>query len=112
MFATENVKQTKEEEEEEEKKKKQKNSTKKKPFYVTTPIFYVNAAPHVGHMYNMILADTLKRWHVLQGDVNAKLLTGTDEHGLKIQQAAAAQGMDPQTLCDQNCQTFKVRPRA
>lgn len=85
-------------------------------------------------MYNMVLADTLKRWHVLQGDKDAKLLTGTDEHGLKvplsqfffwgfaedwsidmiflfpqIQQAAASQGMEPQALCDQNCQTFKVR---
>ncbi|KAI5306662.1 hypothetical protein KEM56_007723 [Ascosphaera pollenicola] len=86
-----------------------KKTDVKKPFYVTTPIFYVNAAPHVGHMYNMVLADTLKRWHVLQGDKDAKLLTGTDEHGLKIQQAAAAQGMEPQALCDQNCQTFKVR---
>ncbi|KAI5295981.1 methionyl-tRNA synthetase [Ascosphaera acerosa] len=83
--------------------------THKKPFYVTTPIFYVNAvsAPHIGHMYNMVLADTLKRWHVLLGDRDAKLLTGTDEHGLKIQQAAAAQGLEPQALCDQNCQTFK-----
>ncbi|OJD13058.1 methionine-tRNA ligase [Emergomyces pasteurianus Ep9510] len=78
-----------------------------KPFYVTTPIFYVNAAPHVGHLYTMILADVLKRWQILLGNTDAKLLTGTDEHGLKIQQAAAALGMTPQELCDQNCQTFK-----
>ncbi|PGH05407.1 methionine-tRNA ligase [Blastomyces parvus] len=79
----------------------------KKPFYVTTPIFYVNAAPHVGHLYTMILGDVLKRWQILLGNTDAKLLTGTDEHGLKIQQAAAALGMTPQELCDQNCQTFK-----
>ncbi|PGH15665.1 methionine-tRNA ligase [Helicocarpus griseus UAMH5409] len=79
----------------------------KKPFYVTTPIFYVNAAPHVGHMYTMVLADVLKRWQVLLGNRDAKLLTGTDEHGLKIQQAAAALGMKPQDLCNENCQTFR-----
>ncbi|ODH45913.1 methionine-tRNA ligase [Paracoccidioides brasiliensis] len=79
----------------------------KKPFYITTPIFYVNAAPHVGHLYTMILGDVLKRWQILLGDTDAKLLTGTDEHGLKIQQAAAVAGMAPQELCDQNCQTFK-----
>ncbi|EEH10670.1 methionine-tRNA synthetase [Histoplasma capsulatum G186AR] len=80
----------------------------KKPFYVTTPIFYVNAAPHVGHLYTMILADVLKRWQILLGNTDAKLLTGTDEHGLKIQQAAAALGVTPQALCDQNCKTFQV----
>jgi methionyl-tRNA synthetase len=54
-----------------------------KPYYITTPIFYVNAAPHVGHLYTMVLTDVVKRWHVLKGK-NALLCTGTDEHGLKV----------------------------
>ncbi|KAK2788501.1 methionyl-tRNA synthetase [Onygenales sp. PD_12] len=84
----------------------------KKPFYVTTPIFYVNAAPHVGHLYTMVLTDVLKRWQILLGNTDAKLLTGTDEHGMKIQQAAAASGMEPQELCDKNCETFKTLANA
>lgn len=55
----------------------------KKPYYITTPIFYVNAAPHVGHLYTMVLADITKRWHDLKGE-KALLVTGTDEHGLKV----------------------------
>ncbi|KAL3474633.1 tRNA synthetases class I (M)-domain-containing protein [Aspergillus californicus] len=78
-----------------------------KPYYVTTPIFYVNAAPHVGHLYTMVVADVLKRWRTLLGEDNAQLLTGTDEHGMKIQQAANAAGIDTQALCDRNCKTFK-----
>ena len=58
-------------------------SLKAKPYYVTTPIFYVNAAPHVGHLYTMILADVLKRWQLLKGN-DAILCTGTDEHGMKV----------------------------
>ncbi|KAF7194985.1 putative methionine--tRNA ligase, mitochondrial [Pseudocercospora fuligena] len=81
-------------------------STDEKPYYVTTPIFYVNAAPHVGHMYTMILADVLKRWQVLKGR-RAVLLTGTDEHGLKIQRAAAKAGIDPQEFCDSGADVFK-----
>jgi hypothetical protein len=54
-----------------------------KPYYITTPIFYVNAAPHVGHLYTMVLSDIIKRWQVLKGK-NALLCTGTDEHGLKV----------------------------
>jgi hypothetical protein len=54
-----------------------------KPFYVTTPIFYVNAAPHIGHLYSMLVADILKRFAVLRGQ-KAFLLTGTDEHGMKV----------------------------
>ncbi|KAJ5812119.1 hypothetical protein N7474_008420 [Penicillium riverlandense] len=83
-----------------------------KPYYITTPIFYVNASPHVGHLYTMILADILKRWKVLLGETNAKLLTGTDEHGMKIQQAAAEAGMDTQAFCDMNCRTFKDLAKA
>ncbi|KAJ5675636.1 methionine--tRNA ligase [Penicillium macrosclerotiorum] len=80
----------------------------KKPYYVTTPIFYVNAAPHVGHLYTMVIADILKRWQVLLGNADAQLLTGTDEHGMKIQQAALEAGMDTQAFCDMNCRTFEA----
>ncbi|CBF75211.1 methionine--tRNA ligase MSM1 [Aspergillus nidulans FGSC A4] len=83
-----------------------------KPYYVTTPIFYVNAAPHVGHLYTMVLADILKRWRTLTGDNEAQLLTGTDEHGMKIQQAANAAGIDTQAFCDRNCLTFKALAEA
>ena len=62
-------------------------------FYVTTPIYYVNAEPHLGHAYTTIVGDALTRWHRLLGD-DVKFLTGTDEHGLKIQQAAEAAGLD------------------
>ena len=68
-------------------------------FYVTTPIYYVNAEPHLGHAYTTIIGDALARWHRLLGD-DVKFLTGTDEHGLKIQQAAEAAGMSPQEFAD------------
>ncbi|KAG9832782.1 hypothetical protein KCV05_g13319, partial [Aureobasidium melanogenum] len=77
-----------------------------KPYYVTTPIFYVNAAPHAGHLYTMVLADVLKRWQVLKGK-RAVLLTGTDEHGMKIQQASAKAGSDPKPFCDKGADIFK-----
>ncbi|TGO13025.1 hypothetical protein BTUL_0078g00340 [Botrytis tulipae] len=78
----------------------------KKPYYVTTPIFYVNAAPHVGHLYTMVLADVFKRWQVLKGDT-AILCTGTDEHGMKIQRAAAQAGALPKEFCNIGAETFK-----
>ncbi|BDD58549.1 methionyl-tRNA synthetase [Monascus purpureus] len=84
----------------------------KKPYYVTTPIFYVNAAPHIGHLYTMIIADVLKRWKVLLGETDARLLTGTDEHGMKIQQAALAARMETQAFCDMNCKTFQALAKA
>ncbi len=68
-------------------------------FYVTTPIYYVNAEPHLGHAYTTIVGDALTRWHRLLGD-DVKFLTGTDEHGLKIQQAAEAAGTSPQEFAD------------
>ncbi|KAL4913463.1 tRNA synthetases class I (M)-domain-containing protein [Aspergillus aurantiobrunneus] len=83
-----------------------------KPYYITTPIFYVNSAPHVGHFYTMVLADVLKRWRTLLGDNKAQLLTGTDEHGIKIQQAANAAGIDTQAFCDRNCKTFQALAHA
>ncbi|KAI0135706.1 tRNA synthetases class I (M)-domain-containing protein [Daldinia grandis] len=79
---------------------------KDKPYYVTTPIFYVNAAPHVGHLYSMLIADVLKRWQVLKGR-QAILSTGTDEHGMKVQRAAELQDIHPKALCDANSETFK-----
>ena len=68
-------------------------------FYVTTPIYYVNDVPHLGHSYTTIVADTLARFHHMIGD-DARFLTGTDEHGQKIQEAADKRGMTPQQLVD------------
>ncbi|KAL2025059.1 hypothetical protein VTK56DRAFT_61 [Thermocarpiscus australiensis] len=83
----------------------QLSSPPDKPYYVTTPIFYVNAAPHIGHMYSMVLADVLKRWQTLLGK-RAILCTGTDEHGMKVQQAAALADVAPKEFCDENAEKF------
>ena len=74
-------------------------------FYATTPIYYVNAEPHLGHAYTTIVGDALTRWHRLLGD-EVLYLTGTDEHGLKIQQAADAAGLPPQEFADQIAPKF------
>jgi methionyl-tRNA synthetase len=66
-------------------------------FYVTTPIYYVNDVPHIGHAYTTVSGDVLTRWHRLLGD-DVFYLTGTDEHGLKIQRAADAKGLEPAEL--------------
>ncbi|OQU99506.1 hypothetical protein CLAIMM_05133 [Cladophialophora immunda] len=79
-----------------------------KPFYVTTPIFYVNSAPHVGHLYTLVLADVLKRWAKLRGDQRATLLTGTDEHGMKVQKAAQKANTDIKLFCDHHAEQFKT----
>lgn len=71
----------------------------KKSFYVTTPIYYVNGMPHIGHAYTTILADVLARYHRARGD-EVFFLTGVDEHGQKIQQAAEEAGIKPQEQCD------------
>jgi len=68
-------------------------------FYLTTPIYYVNAEPHLGHAYTTVLADAMARWHRLAGDC-VWFLTGTDEHGDKIAQSAAAAGVSPQAYAD------------
>jgi len=68
-------------------------------YYFTTPIYYVNAAPHIGHAYTTIAADTIKRWKQMQG-YEVVLTTGTDEHGQKIERAAAAAGKSPRQFTD------------
>ncbi|KAF8537056.1 tRNA synthetases class I (M)-domain-containing protein [Trichophaea hybrida] len=77
-----------------------------KPYFVTTPIFYVNAAPHVGHLYTTVIADVIKRWQGLLGR-KALLCTGTDEHGMKVQQAAQLAVKDPQEFCNEGANSFK-----
>ncbi len=68
-------------------------------FFVTTPIYYVNDAPHIGHAYTTILADVLSRYHRAAGD-EVFFLTGLDEHGQKVMQAAQRRGLSPQAHCD------------
>ena len=75
-------------------------------FYLTTPIYYVNDRPHLGHAYTTIAADTMARYHRLAGD-DVWFLTGTDEHGDKIAQAAAKAGVTPQALADRNSAAFR-----
>ena len=69
-------------------------------YYLTTPIYYVNAAPHIGHTYTTIAADAIKRLKRMQGFEPVILTTGTDEHGQKIERAAAAAGRSPQKFTD------------
>jgi methionyl-tRNA synthetase len=75
-------------------------------FYVTTPIYYVNDAPHIGHAYSTVIADALARWHRLLGD-DVLFLTGTDEHGLKVQRAAEDNGVTPQEWSDRTVERFR-----
>ena len=75
-------------------------------FFVTTPIYYVNDKPHIGHAYTSIAADVLTRYHRLAGR-DSFFLTGTDEHGTKIAESAAAAGKTPQALCDEVVEQFK-----
>ncbi|MEZ5354135.1 MAG: methionine--tRNA ligase [Bryobacteraceae bacterium] len=70
-----------------------------KKFYLTTPIYYVNAAPHIGHTYTTMAADTIARWKRMQG-FDVVLTTGTDEHGQKIERAAKSTGRSPQEFTD------------
>ena len=77
-----------------------------KNFYVTTPIYYVNDAPHIGHSYTTVLADILTRFHKLLG-YQTFFLTGTDEHGQKVQRAAAKRGVTPQEHVDEYNLRFK-----
>ncbi|WP_163511457.1 methionine--tRNA ligase [Fodinicola acaciae] len=80
--------------------------TRNGTFYVTTPIYYVNDAPHIGHAYTTMNADALARWHRLLGD-DVMFLTGTDEHGLKMQRAAEAHGITPQEQADRTSARYR-----
>jgi methionyl-tRNA synthetase len=78
-----------------------------KKFYITTPIYYVNARPHIGHAYTTIACDTIARRHRMLGD-DTYFLTGTDEHGQKIERAAAAAGKTPQQFADEVSSEFRA----
>ena len=75
-------------------------------FYLTTAIDYVNGAPHIGHAYEKILSDVIVR-HKRQLSDNVYFLTGTDEHGIKIQKTAASKGIEPKAFCDENFSKFE-----
>ncbi|HYA88906.1 MAG TPA: methionine--tRNA ligase [Nitrospirota bacterium] len=77
-----------------------------KKFYITTPIYYVNDVPHIGHAYTTIAADTLARYHRLRGDL-VFFLTGTDEHGQKVEKAAIVRGLTPKAHADLMTVNFK-----
>jgi methionyl-tRNA synthetase len=77
------------------------------PFYVTTPIYYVNDVPHLGTAYTTIVADALRRYHALRGR-DARMLTGTDEHGLKIEREATAKNVSPKAFVDEVSQHFRT----
>jgi methionyl-tRNA synthetase len=77
-----------------------------KRFYITTPIYYVNDKPHIGHTYTTVLADVLARHHRMAGE-EVYFLTGTDEHGQKIEKTAAARGITPQQLADEVMPNFE-----
>src|ERR671914_3022175 len=68
-------------------------------FYLTTPIYYPNDVPHIGHAYTTVVADVVARSHRLRGR-EVRFLTGTDEHGLKLQRAAEAAGVEPKSFVD------------
>ena len=77
-------------------------------FYVTTPIYYVNALPHLGTFYTTVVADALARYHrARHGKDNVFFLTGLDEHGQKIERIARARGMEPQAYTDDIAVKFK-----
>jgi Methionyl-tRNA synthetase len=77
-----------------------------KNYYITTPIYYPSAKPHMGHAYSSIIADFFARLKRIQG-FNVYFLTGTDEHGQKIQRAAEEKKMNPLIFCDEISKTFR-----
>ena len=79
----------------------------KKPFYITTPIYYPSGNPHIGHCYTTVACDSIARYRRMQG-YDVIFLTGTDEHGLKIEQKAAAKGVTPKEYVDEIVKTFKA----
>jgi methionyl-tRNA synthetase len=78
-----------------------------KTFYVTTPIYYVNDVPHIGHAYTTVAADILSRFKRLEG-YSVFFLTGTDEHGQKVEKAAQERGIDPKAHCDEMVTRFQA----
>jgi len=76
------------------------------PYYVTTPIYYVNGEPHLGHVYTTVAADVLAR-HMRQRGDDVFFLTGTDEHGEPVAQAAEREGVTPRELAERNAERFK-----
>lgn len=80
-----------------------------RPYYITTPIFYPNSVPHIGHLHSLVIADIFARYQrVLNPSIPVIFLAGTDEHGLKIQKAAQAKALPASELCDQLSQQFRV----
>jgi len=77
----------------------------KRRFYVTTPIYYVNDLPHIGHVYTTVIADVIARYKRLMG-FDVYFLTGTDEHGQKVEEAAKAGGMEPIQLADKVVENY------
>jgi len=82
-----------------------------KTFYITTPIYYVNDSPHIGHAYTTLACDALARFMRLDGR-DVRFLTGTDEHGQKVEKAAIDRGMDPQAFTDEVSQRFRELAQA
>ena len=84
----------------------QYRSVKVNKYYITTPIYYTNAAPHIGHAYTTIAADTIRALKHMQG-FHAILATGTDEHGVNVERAAEAQGKTPKEYTDTISEEFR-----
>ena len=75
-------------------------------FYITTPIYYVTDKPHIGHLYTTLAADIMARYQRLRGK-DVWFLTGTDEHGQKVEKSAETAGITPQAIADQNSVHFR-----
>ena len=77
-----------------------------KTFYITTPIYYPNGEPHLGHVYTTLATDTIARYHRLAGE-DVRFLTGTDEHGIKMVKTAEEKGITPEALATKNADVFR-----
>jgi len=83
-------------------------SSSRGQIYLTTPIFYPNSVPHIGHLYTLVTTDIFSRYtRLAHPDKTVTFLTGTDEHGLKIQRAAEAQNLEPREFCDRISRRFR-----
>src|SRR5213593_4148025 len=83
------------------------NTEMPKTFFITTAIYYTNSSPHVGHAYEMVLADVIARYHRLKGE-KVFFLTGVDQHGQKVQQAAAKAGVAPAEFAESVTAKFRA----